>query len=188
MTEPLRDPETSAADPVRTTAETTDKEATPRLLVGLWLALAVGLVVAPFLRLYTYSYLNDSTVIGGYSLNAWGEILYDDVGVPSSGHAARVGIVFALLAIALAVAAVLSILRRDLSWPFPVGAIASGVTVAVLGVVLLELESQASRTVSEGGISTEFDSGAGTWAVLVLTVLAVVASVLSWVQHRRHPS
>jgi hypothetical protein len=186
MTEPLRDPETSAADPIRTASETTGKETTPQLLAGLWLALAVGLVVAPFLRLYTYSYLNDSTVIGGYSLNAWGEISYDEAAAPS-GHAARLGIVFAMLAVALAAAGVLSILRRDLTWPFPVGAIASAVTVAVLGVVLLELESQASRSVSDGGISTEFDAGTGTWVVVVLTVLAAVATVLSWIQHRRHP-
>ncbi|MGH3485418.1 MAG: hypothetical protein ACRDPQ_19525 [Nocardioidaceae bacterium] len=187
MTEPLRDTDAPAAEPVPTAPEPTVKEATPLLLVGFWLALAVGLVVAPFLRLYTYSYLNESTVVGGFSLNAWGEISFDEVGVPSSGHAARLGVVFALLAIALVVVAGLSILRRDLSWPFPVGAIASGVTVAVLVVVLLELESQASRTVSEGSILTEFDAGAGTWAVLVLTVVAAVATVLSWAQHRRHP-
>lgn len=186
MTEPLRESEAPAADPVRTASETTGTETTPLLLVGLWLALAVGLFVAPFLRLYTYSYLDDSTVIGGYSLNAWGEISYDEAAV-ASGQAARLGIVFALLAVALAAAAVLSILRRDLTWPFPMGVIASGVTVAVLGVVLLELESQASRSVSDGGISTDFSAGAGTWAALVLTVLAAVATVLSWVQHRRHP-
>jgi hypothetical protein len=67
------------------------------------------------------------------------------------------------------------------------GAIASGMTVADLGVVLLELESQASRSVSDGGISTDFSASAGTWAVLVLTVLAAVATVLSWVHHRKPP-
>jgi formate hydrogenlyase subunit 3/multisubunit Na+/H+ antiporter MnhD subunit len=87
----------------------------------------------------------------------------------------------------LAVAAVLSIVRRDLTWPFPMGAIASGVIVTVLGVVLLEFESQESRGVSDGGISTDFSAGAGTWAVLVLTVLAAVATVLSWVHHRKPP-
>ena len=104
--------------------------------------------------------------------------------MPVSGHAARLGIVFVVLAIALAAAALTTILRRDRIWPSRVGAITSGMTVAALIVVLLDVEAQASHNVTDGNISTDITIGAGAWVVLLITVLAVIAALISLTQER----
>jgi type II secretory pathway component PulF len=89
-----------------------------------------------------------------------------------------------VLAIALAAAALTAILRRDRTWPSRVGTIASGMTVAALIVVLLDVEAQASHNVTDGNISTDITIGAGAWVVLLITVLAVIASLISLTQER----
>ena len=124
MTDQIGDSAAPAADPARP-AGPADQEPPP-LLVGLWLTMAVGLVVAPFLTFYSYDYLSDSEVVSSYSVDGWGQVTYDAVDVPVTGHAARLGIVLVVLAIVLAAAALTAILRRDRTWPSRVGAIARG--------------------------------------------------------------
>ena len=182
MTDQIGDSAVPAADPART-AGLAERESPP-LLVGLWLTMAVGLVVAPFLTFYSYDYLSDSEVVSSYSVDGWGQLTYDAVDVPVTGHAARLGIVFVVLAIALAAAAFTAILGRDRAWPSRVGAIASGMTVAALIVVLLDIEAQASHNVTDGNISTDITIGAGAWVVLLMTVLAVIAALISLTQER----
>ena len=182
MTDQIGDSAVPAADP-RRTAGLSEQESPP-LLVGLWLTMAVGLVVAPFLTFYSYDYLSDSEVVSSYSVDGWGQLTYDAVDVPVTGHAARLGIVFVVLAFALAAAALTAILRRDRTWPSRVGAIASGMTVAALIVVLLDVEAQASHNVTDGNISTDITIGAGAWVVLLVAVLAVIAALISLTQER----
>lgn len=182
MTDQIGDSAAPAGGPART-AGRADQDPPP-LLVGLWLTMAVGLVLAPFLTLYSYDYLSNSEVVSSYSVNGWGELTYDAVDVPVSGHAARLGIVFVALAIALAAAGLTAILRRDRTWPSRVGAITSGLTVAALIVVLLDVEAQASHNVTDGNISTDITIGAGAWVVLLITVLAVIAALISLTQER----
>ena len=89
------------------------------------------------------------------------------------------------LGFATALAAGLTaILRRDRTWPSRVGAITSGLTVAALIVVLLDVEAQASHNVTDGDISTDITIGAGAWVVLLVTVLAVIAALISLTQER----
>jgi|SoiMetStandDraft_5_1073268.scaffolds.fasta_scaffold129956_2 apolipoprotein N-acyltransferase len=182
MTDQIGDSAAPAAGPART-ARPAD-QGSPPLLVGLWLTMAVGLVVAPFLTFYSYDYLSNAEVVSSYSVNGWGELTYNAADLPVSGHAARLGIVFVVLAIALAAAALTAILRRDRTWPSRVGAIASGMTVAALIVVLLDVEAQASHNVTDGNISTDITIGAGAWVVLLITVLAVIAALISLTRER----
>jgi len=50
--------------------------------------------------------------------------------------------------------------------------------------VLLDVEAQASHNVTDGNISTDITIGAGAWVVLLITVLAVIAALISLTRER----
>jgi hypothetical protein len=183
MTDPIPHAAGPAVEPVPAASDAAEQATPPVLLIGLWSAIAVCLVFAPFLTLYDYDYMSDSEVVGADAINGWGQISSSVGDSASVGHAARLGVVFVLLAIALLVAAAVSFLRRDQVWPARLGTLASGMTVAAVCVVLLELESLNS--VDPGGTLTiDLTLGPGTWVMLVAAVLAAVAVGLSFARDR----
>lgn len=162
---------------------TTDETAMRRLLPGLWLALAVGFVVLPFLSQFRIRTWPAEDVGGDIpslqaSLNGWGQ--WD--GNPG-GHGTRIGILFATVAALLIIAALATIASRRTTWPTFVGLLAGAAAVAATALHLLELYGKLLiETDSDSPTHEDVTVGLAAWLLLGLGGLVVISIALSFVR------
>lgn len=149
---------------------------TTSLLLALWIVMMATLAVAPFLSFYGYEVVSadDGEVLSDDSVNGWGAVSTMD-GDEVSGHGPRIGVVLVLLAVALLIAVVATVLRRTAAWPARVGAFVSAMTVAVGAVMILDAESQNSGERSDDVAAYDVTFGVGLVLVFGAAVAAAVA-------------
>lgn len=160
------------------------------VLVALWLVMALGFAVVPFLTQFRVRTWPRDDVHEDYpdpqleyAVNGWGQ------DGPGQGHGIRVGILFLVIAGLLILAAVATIGRRRDRWPIWLGSLAGtiGVTASVLHLV--DVEASWHRLDIDTSVSrTDVIAGPGALLVPVLGVLSAVAVGLSfaWIRRLQH--
>jgi hypothetical protein len=179
-------PNVTATDPPATRGNT--GQAIDRLLLGLWVTTAIGLVVLPFLKQYrVVSLYGDQAGHEGmpdieheYSADGWGRL--DEL----SGHGPRFGILFLAVAALLILAVVATIASRRSTWPVWVGLSASTMAVTASVVQLLELEAVLlNEDVGDASVLVDVTVSPAAWLALAIGALASVAVAVSLVELRR---
>ena len=179
-------PNVTATDPPATRGD--KEQAIGRLLLGLWVTTAIGLVVLPFLKQYrVVSLYGDQAGHEGmpdieheYSADGWGR--FDEL----SGHGPRFGILFLAVAALLILAVVATIASRRSAWPAWVGLSASTMAVTASVVQLLELEAVLlNEDVGDASVLVDVTVSPAAWLALAIGALASIAVAVSLV-HLRH--